>query len=72
MICELYQQHAEAVSSAIFSHDDTKLITISLDKQLILWDLIPSNSNSEASSMPYAAVELTRVETRCSSELVIA
>lgn len=73
LVCELLQKHAENVTSAIFSHDDSKLLTLSTDKQLILWDIKPAaevssndlDMNEEQRELAYVAVEVTRVETRC-------
>eukprot|EP00347_Sterkiella_histriomuscorum_P006141 403353910 len=75
--CEIVGKHAESVTSAVFSADDSKLITLSTDKYMIVWDIrnceddLQTTSNNKQ-SLPYKAVELTRTETRCCLELVIS
>jgi WD40 repeat protein len=79
LVCEVEGRHAEAVTSAVFSHDDTKLLTLSSDKYLILWDIRPSTNtatgiteNGSNEPFPFHAVEICSIETRCFLELVIS
>eukprot|EP00347_Sterkiella_histriomuscorum_P016334 403353588 len=75
--CEIVGKHAESVTSAVFSADDSKLITLSTDKYMIVWDIRNCEDDLQTTSnnkqvLPYKAVELTRTETRCCLELVIS
>ncbi len=39
LVCELSGKHSESLTCAVFSSDDSKVITSSTDKLLILWDI---------------------------------
>jgi len=39
LVCEIANKHTEAVTCAIFSSDDSKVITVGTDRLLILWEI---------------------------------
>lgn len=37
---ELKNGHKDTIQSAIFTYDDSKIVTIAVDKTMILWDIV--------------------------------
>lgn len=37
---ELKNGHKDTIQSACFTYDDTKIVTVAVDKTIILWDII--------------------------------
>lgn len=78
MVCELGGKHSESVMSAVFSRDDSRVVTVSTDKYIILWEIRLTGGPSSgaimthSSSCTYKAIELSRVETRCYLDLAIS
>lgn len=38
--------HKDAVQSAQFNIDDTKIITVAVDRMIIVWDIVFNSSNN--------------------------
>lgn len=67
LVCELNGKHSEGVTSAVFSSDDTQVVTTGTDKALILWEL---RQNSDETT--YHAVVMTIIETKAYLDLAIS
>lgn len=41
------EKHKDTIQQAIFSPDDSKVVTIGTDKQLIVWDIIHNENSND-------------------------
>ena len=50
---------------ALFSHDDQKIFTVGVDKQIIIWDVRASDSESNS----FTPMILSQLVTKCYQDL---
>jgi WD40 repeat protein len=68
LVCELAGRHTESLTAAVFSADDTQVITTATDKLIILWEIRPNTDGSDG----HHAVVMTTIETKCYLDLAIS
>ena len=58
LVVEL-SKHNDAILSAIFTSDDSRVVTVSVDKHIIIWEI-----TQDEATTAYKAAELHRIETK--------
>jgi WD40 repeat protein len=60
-------KHQDIIQSASFTSDDSKVVTLGIDKHLIIWEILSSEFSTE-----FKAHEITRIETKNFMELALS
>ena len=59
--------HKDTVHSACFTPDDSKIITIAVDKQIILWEIKHDSQNSQ-----FYSKQIDQLETKCYMDIAVS